>query len=173
MEIIRYYQSPTFGFASKNFYAEFLAAADIARNSEVHFPFLRPHPPLSLHEIEIKRQVPIQSLLKPAAVSQSDFFEWNPALSPTATMIPAGYRVKVPSEKAGRFAILQRRTLDSPAKKKSGVVTTRNDAGSPSGKIAAKNKKARGASVCAARSAGGSSTSKSTTVAQRLKVASR
>jgi membrane-bound lytic murein transglycosylase D len=45
VEIIRRYQSPTFGFASKNFYAEFLAAADIARNSEVHFPFLRPHSP--------------------------------------------------------------------------------------------------------------------------------
>jgi membrane-bound lytic murein transglycosylase D len=173
VEIIRRYQSPTFGFASKNFYAEFLAAADIARNSEVHFPFLRPHPPLSLHEIEIKRQVPIQSLLKPAAVSQSDFFEWNPALSPTTTMIPAGYRVKVPPEKAGRFAILQGRTLDSPAKKKSGVVTTRNDAGPTSGRIAAKNKKTRGTSVGAARSAGGSSTSKSTTAAQRLKIASR
>jgi membrane-bound lytic murein transglycosylase D len=172
VEIIRRYQSPTFGFASKNFYAEFLAAADIARNSEVHFPFLRPHPPLSLHEIEIKRSVPIQSLLKPAAVSQSDFFEWNPALSPAATMIPAGYRLKVPPEKAGRFVILQRRTLDSPAKKKSGVITTQNDAGSASGKIAAKNKKARGASVHA-RSAGGSSKSKSTTAAQRLKIASR
>jgi membrane-bound lytic murein transglycosylase D len=173
VEIIRRYQSPTFGFASKNFYAEFLAAADIARNSEVHFPFLRLHPPLSLHEIEIKRQVPIQSLLKPAAVLQSDFFEWNPALSLSTTMIPAGYRVKVPPEKAGRFAILQRRTLDSPVKKKSGVVT-RNDTGSASGKIAAKYKKARGTSAGAARSAGGLSTSKGTTAAaQRLKIASR
>src|SRR4029453_13062075 len=173
VEIIRRYKSPTFGFAAKNFYAEFLAAADIARNSEAHFPFLRPPPPLSLHEIEIKRQVPIQSLLKPAAVSQSDFFELNPALSLTATMIPAGYRVKVPLEKAGRFASLQRRTLDSPVKKKSGVVTARNDAGSANGKIAAKNKKAGGASVGAARSGGGSSTSKSMTAAQRLKIASR
>jgi membrane-bound lytic murein transglycosylase D len=152
VEIIRRYQSPTFGFASKNFYAEFLAAADIARNSEVHFPSLRPHSPLSLHEIEIKRQVPIQSLLKPAAVSQSDFFEWNPALNPTTTMIPAGYRVKVPPEKASRFITLQRRTLDNPGKKKSGVATTRNAVGSESGKIAAKNKKARGTSVGAARS---------------------
>ncbi|HVH89878.1 MAG TPA: hypothetical protein VM783_00625, partial [Candidatus Acidoferrum sp.] len=92
-------------------------------------------------------------LLKPAAVSQTDFFEWNPALSPTATMIPAGYRVKIPPEKAGRFAILQRRTLDNPTKKKSGLVTTRNVAGSASGKVTAKNKKARGPSVGAARSA--------------------
>jgi peptidoglycan lytic transglycosylase D len=173
VEIIRRYQSPTFGFASKNFYAEFLAAADIARNREVHFPSFRPHPPLSLHEIEIKHQVPIQSLLKPAAVSQSDFFEWNPALNTTTTVIPAGYRIKVPPEKAGRFAIFQRRTLDSLATKKSGVITTRNHAGSANGKSAAKSKKARSTSVGAARSAGRLSTSKAITATQRLKIASR
>jgi membrane-bound lytic murein transglycosylase D len=144
VEIIRRYQSPTFGFASKNFYAEFVAAVDIARNSEAHFPFLRPHPPLSLHEVEIKRTMPIQSLLKPATVSQNDFFEWNPALSPTATVIPAGYRVKVPPEKAARFAVLQRRAVDAPTKKKSIAAVKRKDIKPPSGKIAARNKKARG-----------------------------
>jgi hypothetical protein len=117
--------------------------------------------------------VPIQSLLKPAAVSQSDFFEWNPALNTTTTVIPAGYRIKIPPEKAGRFAIFQRRTLDSLATKKSGVITTRNHAGSANGKIAAKNKKARGTSVGAARSAGRLSTSKAMTATQRLKIASR
>jgi membrane-bound lytic murein transglycosylase D len=173
VEIIRRYQSPTFGFASKNFYAEFLAAAEIARNSEAHFPFLRLHPQLSLREIETKRPIPIRSLLKPAAVSQSDFFEWNPALSLTATIIPAGYRVKVPPEKAGRFAILQRRTLDSPTRKKTRVVTTRNDSRSASGKIVANRKPARDTSAGVGRSAGGLSTTKSTTAAQRLKIASR
>ena len=115
-EIIRRYQSATFGFASKNFYAEFLAAVDIARNSEAHFPFLRPHPPWNFHEIEVKRTVSIQSMLKPAAISQSDFFEWNPALNPTVTMIPAGYRVNIPPEKASRFSAAQQRTVAAPAK---------------------------------------------------------
>ena len=118
VEIIRRYQSPTFGFASKNFYAEFLAAVQVAKNSEAHFPFLRPHPPLNLHEVETKRTISIQSLLKPAAVSLDDFFEWNPALSPTATVIPAGYRVKVPPEKVGRFAILQGPIIETSQRKK-------------------------------------------------------
>jgi membrane-bound lytic murein transglycosylase D len=173
VEIIRRYQSPTFGFASKNFYAEFLAAAEIARNAEAHFPFLRPHPPMSLREIEIKRPIPIRSLLKPAAVSQSDFFEWNPALSPTATIIPAGYRVQVPPGKAGRFAILQQRIHGSPAKKGSNAVVTRGRAGSASGKTAAKNRKASGTSVGPARSANALHTSQATTATRRLKVASR
>ena len=173
VEIIRRYQSPTFGFASKNFYAEFIAAVDIARNSEVHFPFLRPHPPMSLHEIEIKRPIPIQSLLKPTAVSQSDFLDWNPALSPTATTIPAGYRVKVPPEKAGRFAILQQPSLENPTKKKSGAVATRNTARAASGQVAAKNKKGRSAPLAAARSTRGLSTNKSVTAARPIKIATR
>jgi len=118
VEIIRRYQSSTFGFASKNFYAEFLAAVDIARNSDVHFPFLRPHRPMTLHEIEIKRPVPVHSLLKPAAISQKDFFEWNPALSPTAKMLPVGYRVNLPREKVDRFTAAQRRIVESPARPK-------------------------------------------------------
>jgi membrane-bound lytic murein transglycosylase D len=173
VEIIRRYQSPTFGFASKNFYAEFLAAADIVRNSEVHFPFLRPHPPLSLHEIEIKRQVPIQSLLKPAAVSQSDFFEWNPALSPTTTMIPAGYRVKVPLEKASRFAILQRPTLNIQAKKKPTAVTRQTDGKPASRQAVAKSKKPRRPPASVIRRTPRMPSSKAITAAQRLKIANR
>jgi membrane-bound lytic murein transglycosylase D len=128
VEIIRRYQSPAFGFASKNFYAEFLAAVDIARNSEVHFPFLRPHPPWSFHEIEVKRTVSIQSVLKPAAISQSDFFEWNPALSPTVKMIPAGYRVNIPPEKASRFLAAQQRMVDARTNKKSPTMTKQTEA---------------------------------------------
>jgi membrane-bound lytic murein transglycosylase D len=126
-EIIRRYQSPTFGFASKNFYAEFLAAVDIAKNSEAHFPFLRPHPPWSFHEIEVKRTVSIQSVLKPAAISQSDFFEWNPALNPTVKMIPAGYRVNILPEKASRFSAAQQRTVDTPANKRSLTVAKQTE----------------------------------------------
>jgi membrane-bound lytic murein transglycosylase D len=118
VEIIRRYQSSTFGFASKNFYAEFLAAVDIARNSDVHFPFLRPHRPMTLHEIEIKRPVPVHSLLKPAAISQKDFFEWNPALSPTAKVLPVGYRVNLPREKVDRFTAAQRRIVEPSARQK-------------------------------------------------------
>jgi membrane-bound lytic murein transglycosylase D len=124
VEIIRRYQSSTFGFASKNFYAEFLAAVDIARNSDVHFPFLRPHRPVTLHEIEIKRPVPVHSLLKPAAISQKDFFEWNPALSPTAKVLPAGYRVNLPREKVDRFTAAQRRIVESAARQK--TASTKN-----------------------------------------------
>ena len=173
VEITRRYQSPTFGFASKNFYAEFLAAVGIANDSKAYFPFLRPHSPLSLREIEIKRPVPIQSLLKPTAVSHGDFLEWNPAISPTASIIPAGYRVKVPPEKADRFAIAQRRAIETQAEKKRAAGTNPTDGGSRSGKPLNKSRKAVSQSASLARQTGRSPGSKGVTVARPIKVASR
>jgi membrane-bound lytic murein transglycosylase D len=101
VEIIRSYDGPAFGFASKNFYAEFLAALEVAREREEHFPDLEYHPPLFLEEIELHRPVSIAALLKPVGISRQQFLEWNPALSPRLSEVPRGYRVKVPAE---RFA---------------------------------------------------------------------
>ena len=41
-EIVRRYESPTFGFASKNFYAEFLAARHVLHHQARYFPDLAP-----------------------------------------------------------------------------------------------------------------------------------
>ena len=117
MDLIRSYGSPTFGFASKNFYAEFLAAVEVATNTQAYFPFLRAHPPLRLHEVEIKRRVLVNSLLKPTAISHNDFFEWNPALSQEAKYLPRGYRVKLPPEKVVSFLAAQRRVSEAPVSK--------------------------------------------------------
>ena len=123
VEIIKRYRSPSFGFASKNFYAEFLAAVDIATHRESYFPFLRIHEPSVLQEVDIKRAVAIAALLKPAAIAQADFFSWNPALSPTAKVIPPGYRVKVPPEKVGGFLAAQRHRTGGPAVAKSAAIS--------------------------------------------------
>jgi len=118
VDLIQRYQSPTFGFASKNFYAEFLAVVDIATNSDLYFPFLRTHRPVALRELAITKRAPLFAVLKPAAISQNDFFEWNPALDPTAKFIPLGYRVKLPPDKVDDFLSAHRRALATPAAKK-------------------------------------------------------
>ncbi len=99
MEIIRRYQGPSFGFASKSFYAEFLAALEVAKRSEEFFPNLEYHPPFPMEEVEVKRPVSIAALLKPMDITRSVFLEWNPALNPKIRDIPKGYRVKIPPEK--------------------------------------------------------------------------
>jgi peptidoglycan lytic transglycosylase D len=123
VDLIQRYQSPTFGFASKNFYAEFLAVVDIATNSDRYFPFLRTHRPVALRELEITKRAPLFAVLKPAAISQNDFFEWNPALDPTAKFIPLGYRVKLPPDKVDDFLSAHRRALAAPSAKKIAVTS--------------------------------------------------
>jgi membrane-bound lytic murein transglycosylase D len=117
VDLIKSYQSPTFGFASKNFYAEFLAVVQIASRQEVYFPFLRAHGPLTLTEVEIKRRAPLHAVLKPAAIAHSDFFEWNPALDRDLKTLPVGYRVKLPPQKVEAFSLAERRAWDAAAKK--------------------------------------------------------
>ena len=116
VDLIREYQSPTFGFASKNFYAEFLAVVELATNKDLYFPFLRSHAPVTLREVATTRQMPLRSVLKPAAISPSDFFEWNPALDASATLLPAGYRIKLPPEKVDDFVAAERRAAMSAPK---------------------------------------------------------
>jgi hypothetical protein len=74
---------------------------------------------VTLHELATKRQTPLRSLLKPAAISHSDFFEWNPALDTSLTMLPAGYRIKLPPEKVEDFLAAERRATILPARARS------------------------------------------------------
>lgn len=97
--IIDGYEGRAFGFASKNFYAEFLAAVEVAKKSEEFFPGLEYHSPLLLEEIAIERPISLEALLRGADISREEFFDWNPALRPRYHSIPGGYRVKVPAEK--------------------------------------------------------------------------
>jgi hypothetical protein len=82
---------------------------EIATHIDSYFPFLRPHRPVTLHEVAVQRQTPLQALLIPAAISQRDFFEWNPALQSAAKVIPTGYRVRVPPHKVDAFVAAQKR----------------------------------------------------------------
>ena len=70
-DIIRGYESERFGFASKNFYAEFLAAVHVATNASFYFPGLKPAPLLryvvrpgdSLWTIARKHRVSVRALV--------------------------------------------------------------------------------------------------------------
>jgi peptidoglycan lytic transglycosylase D len=118
VKLIRRYDGPNFGFASKNFYAEFLAVVDIAANRESYFPYLREHRPVRLLEVSLGRPAALHAVLKPAAISHSDFFAWNPALEPNTKVLPLDYRVRLPAEKVDSFLAAHGRMVDAPAVKK-------------------------------------------------------
>jgi membrane-bound lytic murein transglycosylase D len=122
VEIIRRYQAPSFGFASKSFYAEFLAAVEVARRGEEFFPELQYHLPLALDELSVERNVSLAALLKPSGISQSEFLQWNPALSAKARDIPAGYRIKAPTEKLSALESAYQRLARTASAGKAAVV---------------------------------------------------
>ena len=124
--IVKNYDSATFGFASKNFYAEFLAAVEIAKTSEKYFPGLDFHPPLALEEFTVERATTISTLLQRAGIPHAEFLAWNPALTAKVRDIPAGYRVKAPGDKIEALAAAYRKPAQpvAVAKAKPAAPTT-------------------------------------------------
>jgi membrane-bound lytic murein transglycosylase D len=113
--IIRQYQGPSFGFASRNFYVEFLAAVEVERDHGVHFPDVTHEPPLRLREHRLERPLSIQAAARMARTDREELATLNPALSSLVVTgrrpIPAGYRLRLPESGSG-FAT---RLAEAPA----------------------------------------------------------
>jgi membrane-bound lytic murein transglycosylase D len=95
-DLVQKYVHPYFGFAPKNFYAEFLVALDIGRRPHHYFPGLDLEPPVTLREMELRQNSSLAAIIRSTGLTQNQLLGWNPALSARTRVIPAGYRVKVP-----------------------------------------------------------------------------
>jgi membrane-bound lytic murein transglycosylase D len=114
VDLIRNYQHPYWGFAPKNFYAEFLAAVEIARNIELFFPGLELHSPLMIQEVEVKKAISVAALASSHGLTQPQLLAWNHALSSKTRLIPAGYRLKLPVDpKAEPVVVAVAQTVQS------------------------------------------------------------
>ncbi len=106
--IVEKYQSRTFGFASRNFYSEFIAAAEIYLNREHYFPDVEPLGELRFEEFRPPAYVALLDLAQAEGMSASELQEMNPALSREVwrghLFLPKSYPLKVP---AGRLASFQ------------------------------------------------------------------
>src|SRR6478672_10991368 len=100
VELIEKYEHPYWGFAPKHFYAEFLAAVEIGSNVSQYFPGLVLDSPVEMKEIEVKGKATLSSLVASSGLSHAEFLAWNPALAPTARIVPTGYRIKLPADRA-------------------------------------------------------------------------
>lgn len=95
--LIQRYNHRYWGFAPKNFYAEFLAAVEIGKNANQYFPGLEIAPPLAIEEIEVTKSTTLAALASSKGLTHQQLLEWNPALSHAGATVPAGYRVKLPA----------------------------------------------------------------------------
>ena len=105
--IIRRYDGRAFGFSSRNFYPEFLAALDVDREAEKYFGPISVAATAPTTTIRLAHSVGIGTAAKLARTSTATLIEHNPALlSPVTSArrdIPSGYRLRVPESGADGF----------------------------------------------------------------------
>ncbi|MDX1390039.1 MAG: transglycosylase SLT domain-containing protein, partial [Acidobacteriota bacterium] len=94
VRIVREYDGRTFGFASRNFYAEFLAARKIARDPSRYFPEgVAAEPPLRLDSIVLERRRSPSRLSRDYNLSVAELAALNPAWTERA--VERGYPLPV------------------------------------------------------------------------------
>ena len=114
--IVRDYHGNAFGFASRNFYAEFLAALDVERNYREYFGNLPVEPAPRTREHRLDRAIGIQQAAHMAHADRELLASLNPSLSSLVIAgrrpIPRGVRLRLPESGAAGF---ETRLAESPA----------------------------------------------------------
>src|SRR5215207_3583734 len=102
VKILRYHKSPTFGFASRNFYVSFLAALEIDSHPDKYFGSLKRAQEIKFQEVELPAQAPPTLLARALKVDRDRLRELNPSLRPAVWQghrpIPKGYRLRLPAD---------------------------------------------------------------------------
>ncbi len=101
--IARRYRSPSFGFASRNFYPSFLAALTIDQNPERYFGAIERAKEIRFREVPLPGYVRLAAIERAVEVPRGTLRELNPALlGPVwegSRLLPRGYRLRLPPGK--------------------------------------------------------------------------
>lgn len=101
-KIIANYKGRSFGFASRNFYAQFLAVLEVEKNADQHFGAVRFNSAPSFREVETDAFIDAEVFARSVGISLEQLRADNRALRPVVwegnKRIPAGFRVKVREE---------------------------------------------------------------------------
>lgn len=106
-DLLAGYNGRRFGFASRNFYAEFLAASDVEQNYREHFGEVHRHDPIEFETVEIRDYVAYSTLQDISGVNESQFRQLNPGFRPEVLdgrlHVPPQTRVRLPVGGATTF----------------------------------------------------------------------
>ncbi len=99
-KVLREYKSRSFGFASRNFYVAFLAAAEARMNSQRYFGALQRDPPDDNPRIELPGYASLDDLATALGVDRVEIARLNPSLRPSVLdghkYVPRGYSLRLP-----------------------------------------------------------------------------
>ena len=117
VRIVREYHSPSFGFASRNFYVSFLAALTVAQNPAKYFGGLSRNTEAGFHELKMPATASMNTLLRAVGVDRETLRSLNPALRPAVwngqRVVPAGYVLRLPAAGSSWTAELLAQRLGS------------------------------------------------------------
>jgi len=107
-EMIEHPTRQPFGFASQNFYPEFLAAVEIYQNPQRYFPNVQIEQPLRLAVRNLDSAMSARHVSEQLGISIEDLKGMNYAVADQIwrgqALIPAGYALKVPYQYRTRLA---------------------------------------------------------------------
>lgn len=109
IDLINRFEGSRFGFASKNYYAEFLAAVDVERAYRSRAGAARELRPFEFETVETKNYVPYDTLRRLCGASDESFRRLNPAYRPEVIegklYVPPGHLIRVPYGSARAFEV--------------------------------------------------------------------
>ena len=142
--IVQRYRGPAFGFASRNFYAEFLAAVEVDKYRDAYFGDITVDRPEATRVISLDRPIGIEVAARLAGTDRERIAGLNPALMDVVVdgqrLIPAGYALRLPAERSSGFEermaqlvaeqrIMRVANAPVPARRASGGVPTSHRVG--------------------------------------------
>ena len=106
-DLIERWDGKRFGFASRNFYSEFIAASDVERDYRTHFGEIERKDPIEFEATQISHFVAYDSLRKCAGVDEETFRALNPGFRPEVLdgrlYVPPQTTIRVPVGKGAAF----------------------------------------------------------------------
>ena len=98
--IVEKYKSRNYKFASRNFYAEFLAAVEVRKNYKIYFGELQFDHPEKYLTFAVPNYVKLSSLTERLGVTTSDIERLNPSLRRSVLSsrrhLPKGFELRIP-----------------------------------------------------------------------------
>ena len=155
VQIVRHFHSPSFGFASRNYYCSFLAALRIDRNPEKFFGALKRDPPAVSQELALTLPTRVDALEQALKVDSETLRLLNPALRSAVwdrkQPVPGGYRLRVPASlKSWNTALLAARLSGQAAAPDAAPARVARSVPSAASHLVATSFRARAARVLAA-----------------------
>ncbi len=106
--IIRGYKGKSFGFASSNFYSEFLAILEVERDYRKYFGKMMVDRPLEFEEFKVTQEIQLEDYAKLCDSLPEELAILNPALTDAVLLgtvaVPGGFSMRVPKGRSTKCA---------------------------------------------------------------------